>query len=83
MELNTLTTILVATVPALSTVITLIGVVIKIMKQTKVIKQDSIDIITQKTTRMEQSFKDLAILKTKIASIEKFLIEDKKEKGKK
>ena len=80
MNLDTFTTILVSIVPALTAVATIIGGLIKIASMLKKNTKDTADKIEDKTSKLEKSFDDIAMLKTKINSIEKYLVDKERKK---
>lgn len=76
MNINTVAQILVMIAPSLSAIATIIGGIVWFAKNAKKNTTKSVDAIKD---RQSQEAKDIAIIKSKIASIEKHLI-DKKEK---
>lgn len=80
MNLDTFTTILVAIIPALTAVATIVGGLIKIASMLKKNTKDTTDKLEAKTDKMEKSFDDIAMLKTKINSIEKYLVDKERKK---
>lgn len=74
MDINTFSQILVMIAPTISAVIAIVGGIIWFAKTTKKIIIKVINIIKDK---QEQQTKDIAIMKTKIASIEKYLMNKK------
>lgn len=85
MELNTLTTILVACVPSISAVLAILADKIasrfSLKKWFSNQEDKSIKRLEKVSSKLEKAYDDLAILKTKIASIEKYLVEKQKKKG--
>lgn len=82
MELNTLTTVLVAVVPSLSAIIAIaggLGAIINLFKKivTK-LKDENEKVLKESNNKLLRAYDDIAILKNKILSIEKHL--DKKTK---
>ena len=80
MSLDTITTILVAVAPAVTAAVTIIGGIIKIKSMFKKEETKRLAELERKTAKMEKSFDDIAILKTKIESIEKHLLNEKERK---
>lgn len=80
MSLDTVTTILVAVAPAVTAAVTIIGGIIKIKSMFKKEETKRLAELEKKTAKMEKSFDDIAILKTKIESIEKHLLNEKERK---
>lgn len=69
-DLNSLTTILLATAPAISAIITIIGGFIAVTKQAKNKVSQTEEEYKKKAT---QTQKDISLIKSKIASIENIL----------
>ena len=69
-DLNSLTTILLATAPAISAIITIIGGFIAVTKQAKTKVSQTEEEYKKKAT---QTQKDISLIKSKIASIENIL----------
>ena len=80
MSLDTVTTILVAVAPAVTAAVTIIGGIIKIKSMFKKEETKRLAELEKKTAKMEKSFDDIAILKTKTESIEKYLLNEKERK---
>lgn len=80
MSLDTVTTILVAVAPAVTAAATIIGGIIKIKSMFKKEETKRLAELEKKTAKMEKSFDDIAILKTKTESIEKHLLSEKERK---
>lgn len=80
MSLDTVTTILVAVAPAVTAAVTIIGGIIKIKSMFKKEEEKRLAELERKTAKMEKSFDDIAILKTKIESIERHLLNEKERK---
>lgn len=80
MNLDTFTTVLIAIVPALTAVATIVGGLVKIGGMLKKNTKDTTDRLEAKTNKMEKSFDDIAVLKAKINSIEKYLVEKENQK---
>lgn len=74
-DLSTVATILVAVAPALSAIITIIGGIIAISKKAK----NTIDLTKLNAeAKITQQAKDIALIKSKLTSIENYLNKDKK-----
>ena len=69
-DLNSLTTILLATAPAISAIITIIGGFIAVTKQAKNKVSQTEEEYKKKAT---QTQKDISLIKSKLASIENIL----------
>ena len=80
MELTTLSTILVAVAPAISAVLTILVSALKVCSTIKKIKKESDNKLLESNARLEKAYDNIAIMQTKLASIEKYLVqkEDKK-----
>lgn len=78
--MDTLSTILIAIAPSLSAIITVIAGVIKNSMMVKKVNENTEIIVTNATKKLEQAYKDIAVLKSKIASIEKIMIAEKEKK---
>ncbi len=78
--MDTLSTILIAIAPSLSAIITVIAGIVKNSMMVKKVNENTGIIVTNATKKLEQAYKDIAILKSKIASIEKIMIEEKEKK---
>lgn len=78
MSLDTVTIILIAVAPAVTAAATIIGGIIKIISMFKKEEEKRLAELERKTAKMEKSFDDIAILKTKTESIEKHLLNKKK-----
>ena len=85
MELTTLSTILVAVAPAISAVLTILVAALKVCSTIKKIKKESDNKLLESNARLEKAYDNIAIMQSKLASIEKYLVqkEDKKKKEKK
>lgn len=77
MDMNTFVDILVMITPSLSAIATIIGGIIYIAKSSKKTVSTTLSNILGK---QEKSFDDVALIKTKLASIEKYLAEKEKKK---
>ena len=80
MELTTLSTILVAVAPAISAVLTIVVSALKVCSTIKKIKKESDNKLLESNARLEKAYDNIAIMQSKLASIEKYLVqkEDKK-----
>ncbi len=76
MNIETISQVLIMVAPALSAIATIIGGVVWFAKNAKKTTEKTVSSIKDKQM---QEAKDIATIKSKIASIEKYLI-DKKEK---
>ena len=76
-NIDTLSTILISIAPSLSAIITVIAGVIKNSMMVKKVNENTEIIVTNATKKLEQAYKDIAVLKSKIASIEKIMIAEK------
>lgn len=77
MNLDNFTTVLVALVPSLTAVMTIVGGIIKVIQLNKKNQAQNNKMLEEKLIKMEKSFNDTAIIKTKIESIEKYLLDHK------
>lgn len=78
MDLNTTTTLLLALAPAISAILTILGGLFAIVKHFKKIISKKDKDLEISNNKLAKAYDDIAIMKTKIASIEKHL--SKKEK---
>lgn len=81
-NLDTLTTILIAfapTVIAIASLVTGIAYIVKLFNKITIVVAEIIGSVNDKT---EKSSEDIALIKTKIASIEKHLLEEKNKRRK-
>ena len=80
MELTTLSTILVAVASAISAVLTILVSALKVCSTIKKIKKESDNKLLESNARLEKAYDNIAIMQSKLASIEKYLVqkEDKK-----
>ena len=81
MTLDTLTSILVLIAPALASIMAIIAGFLNVVKVVKGFKSDSDKRIDDFEIKNKKAYDDIATVKTKLASIEQYLM-DKKE-GKK
>ena len=90
MNVETVTTVLIAAAPAIAAISAMIiGIVkmitalknfiVQIMAMLKRSNEENTARLEAKTDKMEKAFKDMAILKTKVESIEMYLLENKKK----
>ena len=77
MNIETVTTILIAITPAFASIAAIVGGIVKITSIFKRISEENAARLEAKTDKMEKVFKDMAILKTKVESVEKYLLENK------
>ena len=80
MELTTLSTILVAVAPAISAVLTILVAALKVRSTIKKIKKESDNKLLESNARLEKAYDNIAIMQTKLASIEKYLVEKEDKK---
>lgn len=81
-NLDTLTTILIAlasTITAIASLVIGIAYIVKLFKKVKIDVAENVGKVKDKT---EKSSEDIALIKTKIASIEKYLLEEKNKRSK-
>ena len=79
MNIETVTTILIAIAPALASIAAIVGGIVKMAAMLKKSNEENTASLEAKTDKMEKAFKDMAILKTKVESIEMYLLENKKK----
>ena len=77
MEINTITTILIAIAPAISAVITVVLGFIALIKSLRTIHKNNVDTVIQSQIKLQNVEKKINTVNSKLASIEKFL-EDKR-----
>ena len=77
MNLETVPTILIAIAPALASIAAIVGGIVKMAAMLKKSNEENTASHEAKTDKMEKAFKDMAILKTKVESVEKYLLENK------
>ena len=77
MNIETVTTILIAIAPALASIAAIVGGIVKMAAMLKKSNEENTASLEPKTDKMEKAFKDMAILKTKVESVEKYLLENK------
>lgn len=80
MDLNTISTVLLALAPSLTSVAMIIAGVINIARRVNSIKPTVSSELEKATIKLEQAYKDISILKTKVASMEKMMREQKEHK---
>lgn len=81
MELETWTTLLIAIAPAFTAVCAIIGGCLAVVNKFKKITEKANDKSREANEKLIKAYNDLAVLKTKVESIERYLVE-KKEKRK-
>lgn len=79
MNLDIWTTVLVAIVPALTAMCTIIGAIIKIMNLIKQLKKESNIELDKSNAKMLKAYDNIAKINTKLTSIEKHLLEKEKK----
>ena len=77
MNLETVTTILIAIAPALASIAAIVCGIVKMTAMLRRSNEENTASLEAKTDKMEKAFKDMAILKTKVESVEKYLLENK------
>ena len=77
MNLETVTTILIAIAPALASIAAIVGGRVKMTAMLKRSNEENTASLEAKTDKMEKAFNDMAVLKTKVESVEKYLLENK------
>lgn len=88
MNIETVTTVLIAAAPAIAAISAMIIGIVKmitalknfieqIMAMLKRSNEENTARLEAKTDKMEKAFKDMAVLKTKVESVEKYLLENK------
>lgn len=77
MNIETVTTILIAIAPALASIAAIVGGIVKMTAMLRRSNEENTASLEAKTDKMEKAFKDMAILKTKVESVEKYLLENK------
>lgn len=80
MELNTLITVLMVAAPAVSTALTMLGLAIKFGMIIKKMKKEDDSKLIEANNKVNRAYDDIAIMKTKLASIEKYLVEKEEQK---
>lgn len=79
MNLDIWTTVLVAIVPALTAMCTIIGAIIKIINLIKQLKKESNTELDKSNAKMLKAYDNIAKINAKISSIEKHLLEKEKK----
>ena len=74
MDLDTVTTLLIAIAPAVSAVLTIVGGFVAITKQSKK-KVSAVE--EEARQKVSQTQKDISVIKSKLASIENILADEK------
>ena len=80
MDISAYANVLVSIVPAISAVLTIIGCCVAIFTKLKTVVKNKDKEIDTANKKLEKAYNDIATLKTKITSIEKYLIEKKEGK---
>lgn len=80
MELETWTTLLIAIAPAVSAVIAIISGCLAVIGKFKKITEKATEKTKEANKNLEKAYNDIAVLKTKIVSIEKHLVEEKEKR---
>lgn len=79
MELNTITTVLIALCPTISAVLTTIIGFLSAIKTIKALKDDNNETVKKSTQKIDRMEKKLNTLVLKLASIEQYLAEQKEK----
>ena len=80
MTLDTLTSILVLIAPALASIMAIIAGFLNVVKVVKGFKSDSDKRIDNFEIKNKKAYDDIATVKTKLASIEQYLMDNKEGK---
>lgn len=80
MELETWTTLLIAIAPAVSAVVAIISGCLAVIRKFKKVTDNANERAKEANEKLLKAYKDLATLKTKVESIEKYLVEQKEKK---
>lgn len=80
MTLDTLTSILVLIAPALASIMAIIAGFLNVVKVVKGFKSDSDKKIENFEIKNKKAYDDIATVKTKLASIEQYLMDNKEGK---
>lgn len=80
MTLDTLTSILVLIAPALASIMAIIAGFLKVVMVVKGFKNDSDKIINNFELKNKKAYDDIATIKTKLASIEQYLMDKEGKK---
>lgn len=80
MTLDTLTSILVLIAPALASIMAIIAGFLNVVKVVKGFKSDSDKRIDNFELKNKKAYDDIATVKTKLASIEQYLMDNKEGK---
>lgn len=78
MDLTTIETVLVAIAPAIASVITIIGAMVNIHIKIKGMQTESNDKLLKAETKLAKAYNDIATIKAKCESLEKFVSKEKK-----
>ena len=79
MELNTITTVLIALCPTISAILTAIIGFLSLVKTIRTLKDDNAESVKNSTQRIDRMEKKLNTLVLKISSIEQYLAEQKEK----
>ena len=83
-DISTVATVLVAVVPSFSAICAIVGGIIvmggKIKSALKKCEDDSASKIKETTSKLNKAYEDIAIMKSKIVSLEKHLLEEKNKR---
>ena len=77
MDLNTWTTILIAVAPAIAAVCTIIGSFVGLFRVLKKERSQQKAELDQALSKLNKAYKDIANMKTQLASINQYLIDQK------
>lgn len=84
MSVETIKEILVMVAPSISAVLTILGGIIYIVrnskKSTKKTLEKAAEVVENVSTKQAKEAKDIALIKTKIESIENYLLNEKEKK---
>ena len=80
MTLDTLTSILVLIAPALASIMAIVTGFLNVVKVIKSFKNDSDKIINNFEVKNKKAYDDIATIKTKLASIEQYLMDKEGKK---
>lgn len=80
MDISKVAEILIMIAPAISAVLTIIGCCVAIFAKLKSIVKNKDKEIDNANQKLQKAYGDIATLKTKIVSIEKYLVEKKEGK---
>lgn len=80
MDISKIAEILMLVSPAISASLTIVGCCVFILRKLKGIIKNKDKEIDTANKKLEKAYNDIATLKTKIVSIEKYLVEKKEDK---